>query len=124
MAKKTAEEKLEAGISLIREAFSESKASARADLVQILTGAARSVGKPSKAAAPAKKPKQKRAPSWPAKGTMEYKQRVNKLNASRGKDLGFPKIADLFGRFGPPKGWKTPKKRAAKKATKKTARKK
>ena len=50
---------------------------------------------------------------------------MNKTWYSREKALRFPAAKPPFPDMSnPPKGWKTPKKRAAKKATKKTARKK
>jgi len=120
MAKKTAEEKLEAGISLIRDAFAESKEAAKADLLSILTGAARSGGKPAKAAAPATGAKKTRKSGWPKKGTLAYKQRMNKTWYSREKALRFPEAKPPFPDMSKlPKGWKAPKtvKKTAKKAT-------
>ena len=125
MAKKTAEEKLEAGISLIRDAFAESKEAAKADLLSILTGAARSGGKPAKAATPATGAKKTRKSGWPKKGTLAYKQRMNKTWYSREKALRFPEAKPPLPDMSKlPKGWKTPEKPVAKRATNKTAVKK
>ena len=118
MAKKTAGEKLEAGFDLIREAFAESKDAAKAELLSILSGVA-------KPAAPATKAKKKRKSGWPKKGTLAYKQRMNKTWYSREKALRFPEAKPPFPDMSkPPKGWKTPKKPVAKRATNKTAVKK
>ncbi len=116
MAKKNAREKLDHAFDLIREAFDEAGQDA---VNQFISGlqARTSASNAGVTRTSATKAKDGRSTAWPKKGTMEYKQRVNKLNASKGNDLGYPDIKDLFGKYGPPEGYKA---RTAKKATKKS----